>query len=65
MINEPITDIKVVQELLKKCQRATEEVAYTITKFDLCVIIIAMPIIWEKPHIYSKHVVLIDPSTQS
>ena len=60
MINEPITDTKVVKELLAKCQRATEEVgqAYTITSFDLGVIMIAMPIIWEKPHIYSKHVVL-------
>ena len=60
MINEPITDSKFVKELLARCQRATEEVgqAYTITPFDLGVIMIAMPIIWEKPHIYSKHVVL-------
>ena len=61
MINEPITNFKVVKELLTRCQRATEEVgqAYTITTFDLGVIMKAMPIIWEKPDIYSKHVVLI------
>ena len=63
MINEPITYTKVVKELLARCQRATEEVgqAYKLTPFDLGVIMIAMPKIWEKPHIYSKHVVLKGP----
>ena len=64
MISEPITDFKVVKELLARCQRATEEVGqvYTITTFDLGIIMNAIAIIWEKPDIYSKHVVLIESS---
>ena len=61
MINEPITEYKVVKEILDRCARATEEVGqkYTVITFDLGVIMKAMPIIWNKPNGYRGHIILI------
>ena len=61
MINEPITEYKVVREILHRCEKATREVGqlYTITSFDLGVIMKAMPIIWDKPEVYRNHIILI------
>ncbi len=61
MINEPITEYKVVRDILQRCQQATFEVGqkYVITTFDLGVTMKAMPIIWDKPDLYRDHVVLI------
>ena len=61
MINEPIIEYKVVHEILHRCEKATREVGqlYTITSFDLRVIMKVMPIIWDKPEVYSNHIILI------
>ena len=61
MINEPITEYKVVKEILDQCAKATQEVGqpYTVTTFDLGVIMKAMPIIWNQPNEYSQHIILI------
>ena len=60
-ITEPITEYKVVKELLHKCEQATREVGqkYTITTFDLGVIMKAMPIVWDNPSRYKNHIILI------
>jgi hypothetical protein len=62
-ITEPITEYNVVKELLDKCEKATEEVGqlYTITTFDLGVVMKALPIIWQNPERYKNHIVLIGP----
>ena len=45
MIPEPITEYKVVREILQRCEQATSEVGqrYTIITFDLGVTMKAMP----------------------
>lgn len=55
------TEYNVVKELLRRCEKATEEVGqnYTITTFDLGVIMKAMPIIWDNPAAYKNHIVFI------
>jgi hypothetical protein len=60
-ITEPITQYNVVKELLRQCQKATEEVCqkYTVTTFDLGVVMKAMPIIWSRPAEYKDHIILI------
>jgi hypothetical protein len=62
-ITEPITEYNVVKELLRKCEQATQEVGqlYTITTFDLGVVMKALPIIWQNPVDYQKHIILIGP----
>ena len=63
MINEPITEYKVVRELLARSQQSTRLVGqkYTIITFDLGVVMKAMPIIWDKPDVYKAFIVLIGP----
>ena len=63
MINEPITDFKVIKEILKKSQKATEDVGqkYVFVTFDLGVVMKAMPILWERPLDYPNHIVMIGP----
>lgn len=53
MINEPITDYKVVRVLLARSHQNTRLVGqkYTIITFDLGVVMKAMPIIWDKPEL--------------
>jgi len=66
-ITEPITQYNVVKELLRQCEKATQEVGqcYTIATFDLGEIMKAMPIIWGSPADYKHHIVLIEPSIPS
>ena len=51
VINQPITDYKTVKECLRYAEEATKEVGqeYTITTFDLGVVMKALPIIWNDP----------------
>ena len=60
-ITEPITQDNVVKELLRQCEKATQEVGqlYTITTFDLGVVMKAMPLIWSRPTAYKNHIILI------
>ena len=61
VINHPITEYKTVQEVLRYSEEATREVGqeYTITTFDLGVCMKAYPIVWNNPHRYSKHIILL------
>lgn len=58
---EHITEYSVVKELLHHCEKAMEHVGqtYTVTTFDVCVVMKAMPIIWKNPECYKNHVILI------
>ena len=61
VIYHPITEYKTVQECLRQSENATHEVGqeYVITTFDLGVCMKAYPIIWNQPHRYKKHIILI------
>ena len=50
-----------MKECLRYAEEASKEVgqAYTITTFDLGVCMKALPLIWNNPVKYSKHIVLI------
>lgn len=65
-INQPITDYSTVQELLRRSEVATAEVAggeggqqYVINTFDLGVCMKALPLLWSDPDKYKQHIVLI------
>lgn len=58
-ITESITQYSVVQELLRQSEVATAEVGqeYVLNTFDLGVIMKAMPLVWNNPQKYNKHVI--------
>ena len=64
-INQPITEYSTVQELLRRSEVTTAEVAggeggqqYVINTFDLGVCMKALPLIWRYPDTYKKHIIL-------
>lgn len=64
-IHQPITEYSTVQELLKRTEEATVEVAggeggqkYVINTFDLGVCMKALPLVWQWPDKYKKHIIL-------
>ena len=61
VINHPITEYKTVQECLRAAEEATVEVGqdYVVTTFDLGVCMKAFPLVWNAPHKYRKHIILI------
>lgn len=61
VINQPITEYRTVQECLRYAEEATAEVGqeYTITTFDLGVWMKALPLVWNHPDKYRKHIILI------
>ncbi|KAL2091604.1 hypothetical protein ACEWY4_013867 [Coilia grayii] len=60
LINHPITEYSTIQECLRAAEEATNEVGqeYVITTFDMGVCIKALPLIWQNPERYKKHVML-------
>jgi hypothetical protein len=61
VINHPITEYKTVQECLRYAEEASREIgqSYTVTTFDLGVCMKAYPLVWNNPHTYEKHIVMI------
>lgn len=61
VIPHPITQYSTVQECLRYAQNATAEVGqkYTITTFDLGVIMKAYPLVWNDIEKYKDHIILI------
>lgn len=58
-IDQPFTEYSVIEELLKRSEKATKEVGqkYTLLTFDLGGVMKAMPLIWQNPDRYKYHVV--------
>lgn len=61
VIGHPITEYSTVQECLRYAENATKEVGqkYTITTYDLGVIMKAFPLVWNKPEQYKDHIILV------
>lgn len=64
-IHQPITEYSTVHELLRRAEEATAEVAggeggqqYVINTFDLGVCMKALPLVWQWPDRYKKHIIL-------
>ena len=62
-IHQPFTDYAVIKELLKRSEEATSEVGqeYVINTFDLGGCMKALPLIWNIPQQYTKHLVIPGP----
>jgi hypothetical protein len=60
LINQPITEYAIVQELLRCSEAATAAVGqqYVLNTFDLGVFMKALPLIWKFPENYTNHVVI-------
>jgi hypothetical protein len=61
VINQSITDNKVVQECLRYSEQGAREVGqkYVVTTFDLGVCMKAYPIIWNEPKKFEDHIIMI------
>ena len=61
VILHPITEYSTVQECLRYCAEATEEVGqkYVISCFDLGVCMKAFPLVWQDPIKYKNHIISI------